>query len=558
MVDGGDTSGMKPAAVHDGVMTHGDKAATGIAHDPRGAAARWIGLAAVAALTFALTRIAVLNVFYTSGDMHDPGWFASVIWHNDWRLHGPPAFPGPFFSEHLVPLMWLANGLSFVPPLPKFDFYAACVAAIHALYAAGVYRAWLLSDHRVTAARASVAVLVGLAAAFSGVGIAALVLPHTEMAIPAFGLWFVIAMAERTYARAACWFAACLMVREDAGLHLFMLLTLWAGVMGIRQRRLEPDIRWLLGFAFVALGYSAAAFLAKRLYFPAGDILFRSYLGDPPLRHVTMAFVRDRLRFYLLERSYLTLPFALTMFWAVLARVPLLAVGAVATLPWVSLSLIAVHPTPGTISYYYGFPFWLSLAWPLVALRVWRDSGGPASGRPVRAAGVHGGWASGRWPYGLLLVASLVGWQGRLVVWPLKTDALGQSIFAHGETLRDRGRYQRFVDYFLARRSLFGVTAFDQAVFGLLMDHAGRETWLETWRGKPPDTLIYYFGSFEFPSRVVPLLRSGVYDCVYALPGTRLRMATKFPLDPRAVEGTPFVVETSAPGVRCLPGAVNE
>jgi len=520
-------------------MTGGAAAAIETANARRHEAiTRWLGLAVVVVVTFGLVRIAVLNVFYTSGDMRDPGWLASVMWHNGWRLHSPAAFPGPYFSEHLVPLMWLADAASFLLPLPKFDFYAACIGAIHALYAAGVWRAWLLSEPRVTAARAGVAVLVALAAAFSGTAIAALGLPHPEMAIPAFGLWFVIGMVERTYARAACWFAACLMAREDAGLHLFILLVLWASVMVVRRRRLDRDTRWLLGFAAGALTYSAAAFLAKRLYFPGGDSLFRAYLGDPPLRHVTARFVLERLRFYLLYRSWLTLPFALSLIWAVLARDPLLAVGAIATVPWVLLSLIAVHPTPGTIGYYYGFPFWLSLAWPLVALRAWRDSGGRAGTR---------------WPYALMLGASLVGWQDRLVVWPLKTDALGQSIFAYGETLRDRERYQAFIDYFLANRPLFGVTALDQAVFGLLINHAGRDTWLENWRGKPPDTLIYYFGSFEFPSRVVPLLRTGVYDCVYALPGTRLRMATKFPLDPPGAAGTPFVARTSAPGVQCSP-----
>jgi hypothetical protein len=35
-------------------------------------------------------------------------------------------------------------------------------------------------------------------------------------------------------------------------------------------------------------------------------------------------------------------------------------------------------------------------------------------------------------------------------------------------------------------------------------------------------------------------------------------MATKFPLDPRAATGTLFVVDSSAAGVKCLPGAAAD
>ena len=168
---------------------------------------RWLGLCLTALITFILVRIAVLNVFYTTGDMHDPGWIASVTWHNTWHLHGPPAFHSPYFSEHLAPMLWLTNAVSFVLPLAKFDYYAALIGAIHALYAAPIYRAWQLSDSRITSGRAVVAILVALAAAFSGVAVVALGLPHPELAIPAPALWFFIAMARRAYLAAACWLA---------------------------------------------------------------------------------------------------------------------------------------------------------------------------------------------------------------------------------------------------------------------------------------------------------------------------------------------------------------
>ena len=116
-------------------------------------ARRWIGPLVVILVTFCLVRIAVLNVFFTTGDMHDPGWYATIIWRNHWRLRGPPAYPEWFFNEHLAPMMWLANAGSFVFPWRKFEYYGCCLAAAHALYAAGVYRAWQLTETRMTIAR---------------------------------------------------------------------------------------------------------------------------------------------------------------------------------------------------------------------------------------------------------------------------------------------------------------------------------------------------------------------------------------------------------------------
>lgn len=109
----------------------------------------WLGLLVVVGVSFGLVRIAVLNVFFTTGDMRDPGWLASITWHNGWRLRGPPAFPWPYFHEHVAPVLWLSNAVSYVVPLAKFDYYAACIAAIHALYAAGV----VIRDARVRSVR---------------------------------------------------------------------------------------------------------------------------------------------------------------------------------------------------------------------------------------------------------------------------------------------------------------------------------------------------------------------------------------------------------------------
>ena len=200
------------------------------------------------------------------------------------------------------------------------------------------------------------------------------------------------------------------------------------------------------------------------------------------------------------------LPLAVTAIWGAIARNPLLPLGYFGTLPWLALNMFAVHPAPGTLSFYYGFPFWLALAWPLIALAVWRRSDGSTGSR---------------WPYALVLLVSLVGWQrDRVVIYPLWHDARGASPFFWNETLANRARYQQFVDYFLAHSASLGAIMLDQAVGGLLTDHVDRRTWTESFRsGSAPDAMIYFPFAFEWRTEIQPRLRSGGYPCVYELPG---------------------------------------
>jgi hypothetical protein len=403
------------------------------------------------------------------------------------------------------------------------------------LYAAGFCRAWLLAGGRVTMVATSIAIIAALAAAFGAIPVYATRLPHPEMAIPAFALWFFIAVSQQAWRAAAVWLALCLLVREDAGLHIFAVLALWIGVLIAREGWGAPRIEFLAVCALLTLTYAAVAFLVKHIWFPGSDALFRVYLGTPLLGHITAPFLLDRLRLYLTERTFVWLPMLITILWAWIRRDPLLSIGLIATLPWLVFSFLAVHSSPGGVAYYYGFPFWLSLAWPLVALSM-RE----ATDRRMRAL----------WPMSLLLVVSLAGWDhGRFVVYPLQRDYLGETPFAWNEFTRDGARSQDFADWFVAHRGMLGGVMLDQAVGGLLIAEVNRAVWSETWNGRLPDAMIYFRYAYEWPSKIQPRLRTGAYVCVYSVPGTRIEVAMQRPVGDH-VAGT-LVPIINAPGVEC-------
>jgi hypothetical protein len=484
-----------------------------------------IGYAAASVVAFLLVRTAILNLFYSVGDLHDPGWLATVAWRNGWLLIGPPSLGGSYFSEHISPIFWLTNLVSYLLPLPKIDFFAAFMAAIYALYAAGIFRAWLWGDDRVSAARSVVALAVALLATFSAVSMQTLRLAHHEIAMPALALWFFIALVERNYRLAVVWFVLCLMVREDAGFHLFGLLVLWGLCLKIGGQR-DDRAQMLWRFAAVAFAYAVIALAIKHTAFPRANNFSRVYSGIPPWQHLTGPFLSERFWFYLTERTFITVPLLVTLAWAAVSRNPLLPVGYIAFLPWLALHFVAAFGTTGMLGYYYAFPFWLSLAWPLVALHLW-----PAASEKQKA----------RWPYVLVLLSSLVGWKfDRVVVYPFDNNHFIEHPFVYTNDVQNRAAADRFVDYFIANKTAFGSFAADMAITGLMMDDVTRANWLWGLKvSQPPDVIVYFVDSYEWP-RIVPLLQTGAYSWFYRVPETRIRLAARSPLPSRLPLPLPF------------------
>jgi hypothetical protein len=471
-----------------------------------------------------LVFLAVLNVAYSSGDMLDLGWLSRIAWHNDLSLTGPPAsFNESFFLHHVSPIFWLSGLLSYIQPLGRLDYYAALLGLIYALYAAGIYRAWTACDVHPPKVQATLlGIFLALLATFSAVGMQALRLPHFEMAIPALALWFFLMVTEERYRAALFWFVLCLLVREDAGFHLFGLLALWGLALAITHRK-DPRRIWIRGFAAFALLYSLGALFIQGVLFPGTHKFSQIYAGDPAWAHITLVFIKERLSFFLTQRTTITLPLLVTIGWAFFARNPLLPLGYLAFIPWVALNLMAVQITAGSLNFYYMFPFWISLGWPLLALRLWPEA------------------KAQRWPWLFVLLFSLIGWnKDGFIVYPLAKNDFDTYPFSLTDDILNRKAADAFAAYFAAHKELFEGRV-DMPVFSLLIDTNDRLNWLATghrYMSDPPpeapplpEIVIYYNRSFEEPLWVDPVLKTGAYHYFYQVPGTRIRLAAEKSLD---------------------------
>lgn len=335
------------------------------------AAPSWAVLA-VFAITFILYRNAVLNHFYEFGGGTDPLWFSGMLWRGDWALHAPPGIDDrTFHNTHFSPFLLIPALFSHLVGYDHVAWFAIFIGAMHALATAAA--AWIC--WQAARARWEAPWIADVAAAALGFGFAVcgtqavfMGLPHYEIAIPAFIIALLGALALGRKRAAWFLFVAVLATREDSGIHAATFLL----PLGVFVRWQEK--RWLrqeLLFAALGLVYSIAVILAKPHLFPEGVSFFRiNLVGDPPFAHVTYAEISRRVDFLFWQVGRAWIPLALLAVYTLVRRDLAMLAGAIAVIPWIVLHAVFVtHETGATLGYYYVFPILVSLAWPsIVAL----------------------------------------------------------------------------------------------------------------------------------------------------------------------------------------------
>ena len=316
----------------------------------------------------AFTNLVLVHFYVRGSFVLDSGLLASLMWHSDATLTQPASVGGgSYLGTHtsllFLPLSVLSRHLSLSMP----QFFAGFAGVSHALLALPVF--WLLVEGFSLRRGLGlwIAVLAALGFAFSGLPIAIARYPHFESLIATFFLLFAVAQALGYSRLAVVFFVLGLAAREDAGLHylailgLLIMLNLAFGIP-LRQQRTE------LRFALVALVFAVAMMAAQRLLFPGTSAFVRVYLGSPPLAHLSLALIGQRLLSFVVSRPYIVYPALGASVWALRARNPFIVLGFAANIPWTMVHLLAAKPLAGAMVSYYAFPFLIALGWPLLGV----------------------------------------------------------------------------------------------------------------------------------------------------------------------------------------------
>jgi hypothetical protein len=301
-----------------------------------------------------------VNRFYTLGAaMWDSGWFAHLAANG---LRNPPAIGGWFLSDHMSLVFALTAPVhALIPDIPAPIFFAFTQGMWFGLLGLAASLCLLPLLPGVPAVTLSVLF------AMNGISLSAISFPHIEIAIP--GLILLILTCWARGLRRTAWILVplLLMIREDAGLHLATivgLIAIWRWYTTGSWRAARPEAMMALAGL---LGSAGILGVQEALFVVGVDQLHDTYLGTPVLLHVDWPFLGHRIYRLGQNRSYIYVPFLITIIVAARKHWLLLALGPLAGVPWVLLALVARSSVAGELMCYYACPLMIGLCWPMIA-----------------------------------------------------------------------------------------------------------------------------------------------------------------------------------------------
>jgi len=327
------------------------------------------------------------------------------------------------------------------------------------------------------------------------------------------GLMFLVALVLRRVMLASFFFLLCLGTREDAGLHLFTLLS----ILYILQR--AQGASWLeqkpaVVFAVLAFAYSTGAVVLQHVLSNGEySLLVNEYLGRPLLSQVSVSEMTTRFLGWVRYRTYVVGPAVCALVWSIVRRNPYIVLGYVGFVPWGLLHLMAAREMVGTLPSYYAFPYMFASFWPLIAVLIQRRHGGEDRSLVEPLCG-----------FALLTVASFAP--------PQYQHNPTLIVFSQGFISPASIGRQAAMDRALHRLS--GVddrrtTLVDQSVLALVPEFYKPENILSGEAHVDPDRIIFFSAGFESTLAREMAAQAGL-QYQYEVAGTPIRAATKRPL----------------------------
>lgn len=323
---------------------------------------------AIPAIVCALVAILVAFIYYRTLHylyfvggpyLYDMEMFNYIVGPDSKGLSMPSVIGLPsFFYIHMSPILLLFNfvssliGLKDNQPLELM----LCVGFAGAAAAAFAVIAHYLKPLGQVAA-IPLAAVFAVAFALSGIMRATADYPHFEVLYTPLAVIALLLIFQRHKGWGWVAFSLCLLVREDAGLHLACILGAYLVLAAIKERGIPERTRDLAPFLAAALVYPAFALLAQSMLFPTESTFSRIYSGAPAYAHLTHALLAQHWNILLHERRYVLLTLAAALAAFVFRPGWIALTGIVAAIPWLVLNVTAVSDAAGTLQLYYPFPF---------------------------------------------------------------------------------------------------------------------------------------------------------------------------------------------------------
>jgi hypothetical protein len=326
-------------------------------------------------IVFTLHYNFILHHFFVDGGyLRDSAWFGAIA-HEPWvALRNPSAVGGGYFyATHVAAINYLIGLPTLLWSTNIIYFSAYYFSLVYALVASSLpLLIWRLDADQQLPLRPVALAMLLLAAPLllflSGPVLQAVRYPHYELLLAPLVICVFLAVHYRGWLLFTVAFLLCVATREDFGFHLFGFLFVWTVYSHIVLRRPLSDLRPWMGACCAAFAATLLILMFQKTLFPGDDPLSQTYLGRPPLAHVSWEFLVNRLYDLSRKQSALFVCFLSASVLSVLTRDARFLLGYVACGPWLLFSLVAKTEAAGTLSLYYNFPFIVAMIWPVLVL----------------------------------------------------------------------------------------------------------------------------------------------------------------------------------------------
>ncbi len=470
--------------------------------------------------TFLLSNY-ILNHYYNSESfVLDTGWFTYLLSESTSLPIANPlvgVLDYTYFTTHLslfyYPFSLLYTLLEgFLTPIHYFSLF---IGSLYGLIALAIF----LAGEKFVSKKSTLFLLflIAIITPFNGVALGTIGFPHIEIAIPALLLLFVAFYFRGNKYWSYFVVLIILTIREDAGFHLFGLLSIILIAYYLVVKKLASIPKDLIYIALFALFGSILLIAIQKNFFIGDNALERIYLGTPHFAHLSIDFIKDRVEFFLYNRSYLYVPAILLIPLAIWNKNIFLLVPLLSTLPWLLLSFIAITAMPHTFSNYYAFPFIVLVAWPLLAFLINStiiDSTSPKLFKIITTISLTTG----------LSIYLFIGTIGHVDNRPWRGFGLGY--------IQKIENVDRTIDIISHNKELFGNIIYDEAMSSFMIktltkDEYGYLNRFSKLQIQKANSIIFFENSLE---KIRPILKEKKFHYFYKFNNTDIIIATEVAL----------------------------
>ncbi len=288
----------------------------------------------------------------------DLGWLRIVLWRNpSLSLEGFPGYPSTYSSWewHFLPYISIWSALSYLWPFGDLNYLLLFITLPPVLIFYFLAKTLKAIIDPKPISKKIIIILITLILGTMGPILPAIAFPHYELWQGALIMAaFYYAKVQRKKIAYGFLFLGTL-VKEDASFYfVVILMVLYFTFDNWRRFILLASSILFLPLVYLVSNYFIA---------PPNSLLKSQYLGDPPLKHVTIDFLKNRLIENINVRSNLvTFAFFITVLFFCIYYKNMLGLKLIlVTLVFFIVGFLGFQTEVGTLRFYRGLPVWMGL-----------------------------------------------------------------------------------------------------------------------------------------------------------------------------------------------------